>query len=386
MTSSALEGQISIRQRDREARDCSARPSASCLRQAKVARPAVVATEIQIPDPKPPPICSRHRDTLRSAGRNVHAPSSDLGELGAAAPSPAFSTRSRSPEAHPNPPDAVPGTLSACLAALSDARYRRRRKSRAGRRTSGGRSRRRAPVSSSPSPSNRASRHDSTRATAGLVVDVSDADVRGAPALTERIGVVGGVLAQAFKTVGAQDHAGARHPARGRQVLGRRSGRSSCIRVRPGTPGVEDLRERRRPSRAAAGATPRVNDVRFEHRGDAGRRHDRAVAPAEAHRVQGRRRASSGSCSTGPSPRRPRAQARRHRLRGARHQRVHLRGPRRHTVTLEAESGAHRRFADPAPWPLARVDVLQAGQPADVGDRSRLGRRRGAQGAHAPRR
>lgn len=129
-----------------------------------------------------------------------------------------------------------------------------------------------------------------------LVVDVSGADVTSAPAaLTDRVGVVGGVMTQAFWT-------GAGKVTRILVTLTEDSkyavevnGQKLVIRVRPGEPGLDDP-PRAEPETAAKPASEpevRLSDVRFEHRSD---RDDVLVALthsatfAEAKAENGRRR------------------------------------------------------------------------------------------------
>ena len=106
-----------------------------------------------------------------------------------------------------------------------------------------------------------------------LVIDVTDADVLGAaPALTERVGVVGGVLTQAF-------HTGAGSTTRilvtlmedAKYLVSVRD-HDLVIRVRPGVPGV-DATPAVKTLTAHESATPRLTGVDFEHHGD----HDEVV-------------------------------------------------------------------------------------------------------------
>jgi type IV pilus assembly protein PilQ len=103
-----------------------------------------------------------------------------------------------------------------------------------------------------------------------LVVDVSDADVLGAaPALTDRVGVVGGVLTQAF-------HTGPGNTTRILVTLMEDAKYSVAvndkelvIRLRPGSPGVDTVLESKTLApRASADRTPRVTGVEFEHHTD----------------------------------------------------------------------------------------------------------------------
>jgi type IV pilus assembly protein PilQ len=108
-----------------------------------------------------------------------------------------------------------------------------------------------------------------------LVVDVSDADVLGAaPALTDRVGVIGGVLTQGF-------HSGATNTTRILVTLVEDakygvsvSGKDLVISVRPGKPGIDAASEAKTlGARAAADQPPRLSGVEFEHHGD----HDEVV-------------------------------------------------------------------------------------------------------------
>jgi type IV pilus assembly protein PilQ len=105
-----------------------------------------------------------------------------------------------------------------------------------------------------------------------LVVDVSDADVTKAPpALTDRVGVVGGVLTQAFRTGGSEttrvlvtllEDARYSITTRDQQLV---------IRLRPGPPGIDELdaKPRATPEKAVPEEqSPRLVDVRFEHHAD----------------------------------------------------------------------------------------------------------------------
>jgi type IV pilus assembly protein PilQ len=108
-----------------------------------------------------------------------------------------------------------------------------------------------------------------------LLVDVADADVLGAtPALTDRVGVVGGVLTQGF-------HAGASNTTRILVTLVEDAkysvtidGKDLVIRLRPGKPGVDNVAEAKTlGAREAADQPPRLSGVEFEHHGD----HDEVV-------------------------------------------------------------------------------------------------------------
>jgi type IV pilus assembly protein PilQ len=103
-----------------------------------------------------------------------------------------------------------------------------------------------------------------------LVVDVSDADVAGAaPALTDRVGVIGGVLTQAFKTSGGKTTRVLVTLIEDAKYSVTVVDKQLRIRVRPGTPGVDDLRDDKpQVAKAVPEQAPRVIDVRFEHRGD----------------------------------------------------------------------------------------------------------------------
>ncbi|MGC4091900.1 MAG: type IV pilus secretin PilQ [Polyangiaceae bacterium] len=97
-----------------------------------------------------------------------------------------------------------------------------------------------------------------------LVVDVPNADLQGVPAaLTDRVGVVGGVLTQAFKSNGQST-------ARLLVTLLKKAryavsveGNTLLIRLAPGGSGVLDAPLKREPDKALSEA--RVSNVRFEH-------------------------------------------------------------------------------------------------------------------------
>lgn len=102
------------------------------------------------------------------------------------------------------------------------------------------------------------------RAGTRLIIDVENADFQGVPAaLTDKVGVVGGVLLQAFKS-------GKGSTARILFTLTQTAkyavsldGNTLVVRFAPGAPGVLD-----QPRPAAAKSAPaevRVRDVRFEH-------------------------------------------------------------------------------------------------------------------------
>ncbi|HVU05649.1 MAG TPA: type IV pilus secretin PilQ [Polyangiaceae bacterium] len=103
-----------------------------------------------------------------------------------------------------------------------------------------------------------------------LVVDVIDADVMGAKsALTDRVGVVGGVLTQAFSSNGAKTTRvlvtlleDARYSVSVRD-------KSLVVSLRPGEPGIDDLAApEKKVAKPADDGTPRVSDVKFEHHDD----------------------------------------------------------------------------------------------------------------------
>jgi type IV pilus assembly protein PilQ len=98
-----------------------------------------------------------------------------------------------------------------------------------------------------------------------LVVDVPNADLKGVPAaLTDRVGVVAGVLMQTFKS-------GSGSTARILVTLGKTAkyavsaeGSTLLLRFAPGASGVLDAAPAR-PAVAASSSEARVMDVRFEH-------------------------------------------------------------------------------------------------------------------------
>ena len=106
-----------------------------------------------------------------------------------------------------------------------------------------------------------------------LIVDVSDTDLAGAqPALTDHVGVVGGVLTQAFTTGTSKTTrilVTLLEDAKYSVVV---SDKKLVIRVRPGTPGVDDIPNPKTLPGGSTGATPktlpRLTDVRFEHHAD----------------------------------------------------------------------------------------------------------------------
>ena len=127
-----------------------------------------------------------------------------------------------------------------------------------------------------------------------LVVDVSGADVTTAPAaLTDRVGVVGGVMTQAFWT-------GAGKVTRILVTLTEDSkyavdvsGQKLVIRLRPGEPGLDDPpRPEVEPAKPPPETEVRLADVKFEHRTD---KDDvivaltRSASFSEAKTEQGRR-------------------------------------------------------------------------------------------------
>ncbi len=102
------------------------------------------------------------------------------------------------------------------------------------------------------------------RAGTRLIIDVENADLRGVPAaLTDKVGVVAGVLLQAFKS---DKGSTARilftlsNTAKYALTL---EGNTLVVRFAPGAPGVLD--QPRRPPAPATPSDVRVRDVRFEH-------------------------------------------------------------------------------------------------------------------------
>jgi type IV pilus assembly protein PilQ len=103
-----------------------------------------------------------------------------------------------------------------------------------------------------------------------LVVDVSGADVTTAPsALTERVGVVGGVMTQAFWTGGSKVTRILVTLVEDSKYAVDVRGDKLVIRVHPGEPGLDDP-----PKADAVAAKPavdaevRLSDVTFDHRSD----------------------------------------------------------------------------------------------------------------------
>ncbi len=106
-----------------------------------------------------------------------------------------------------------------------------------------------------------------------LVVDVTDADVLGAnPALTDRVGIVGGVLTQAFHTGPGSTTRILVTLMEDAKYLVSVNDKELVIRVRPGAPGVDTTPVVKTLS-ARADQTPRVSGIEFEHHGD----HDEVV-------------------------------------------------------------------------------------------------------------
>lgn len=103
-----------------------------------------------------------------------------------------------------------------------------------------------------------------------LVVDVSGADVTSAPpALTEKVGVVGGVMTQAFSTGGSKVTRILVTLLEDSKYAVEVNGTKLVIRVRPGEPGLDDsMRAEPEPERAAAEPEARLADVRFDHHSD----------------------------------------------------------------------------------------------------------------------
>jgi type IV pilus assembly protein PilQ len=101
-----------------------------------------------------------------------------------------------------------------------------------------------------------------------VVVDVSNSDVAGAaPALTDRVGVIGGVLTQAFKTPAGQTTRVLVTLVEDAKYSVSVKGNELTVRVRPGTPGVDDSRDVPVPVALAAEQSPELADVHFAHHG-----------------------------------------------------------------------------------------------------------------------
>jgi type IV pilus assembly protein PilQ len=111
-----------------------------------------------------------------------------------------------------------------------------------------------------------------------LVVDVNDADVLGAtPALTDRVGVVGGVLTQAFHTGSGSTTRVLVTLMEDTKYLVTVRDKELVIRVRPGAPGVDTTPAVKTLAVREAGA-PRLTGVDFEHHGD----HDEVIVSLSA--------------------------------------------------------------------------------------------------------
>jgi type IV pilus assembly protein PilQ len=106
-----------------------------------------------------------------------------------------------------------------------------------------------------------------------LIVDVSDTDVAGAqPALTDHVGVVGGVLTQAFTTGMLKTTRILVTLLEDAKYAVSVSDKKLIIRVRPGAPGVDDIPDPKAPAAGASAGPgtplPALTDVRFEHHED----------------------------------------------------------------------------------------------------------------------
>jgi type IV pilus assembly protein PilQ len=99
-----------------------------------------------------------------------------------------------------------------------------------------------------------------------LIVDVPDADLRGAPsAITKPTGVVGGVMAQAFETARGATTRVLVTLLRAAKYSVKVEGNSLVLTFKPGAPGVLDAAEAGTPTRGAEDRpAATVNDVRFE--------------------------------------------------------------------------------------------------------------------------
>ncbi len=97
-----------------------------------------------------------------------------------------------------------------------------------------------------------------------LVIDVSNADLKGIPgALTERVGVVGGVLSQAFKSADTSTVRFLITLTQTAKYGVSVEGTTLVVRLVPGATGTLDVAPKSEVPRAAA--EPRVANVRFEH-------------------------------------------------------------------------------------------------------------------------
>jgi type IV pilus assembly protein PilQ len=98
-----------------------------------------------------------------------------------------------------------------------------------------------------------------------LVVDVPNADLQGVPgALTDRVGVVGGVLTQAFKNNGQSTARILVTLLKTARYAVTVEGSTLLIRLAPGAPGVLD-QPKAEPAKSATLSEARVGNVRFEH-------------------------------------------------------------------------------------------------------------------------
>jgi type IV pilus assembly protein PilQ len=103
-----------------------------------------------------------------------------------------------------------------------------------------------------------------------LIVDVPEAGIRGAPgAITKRAGVVGGVMAQAFKTGGSSTTRILVTLLEEAKYGVRVEGKQLIVTLKPGRTGVLDGRQPRRLGAAQEQAAPdeiaRISDVHFDH-------------------------------------------------------------------------------------------------------------------------
>jgi type IV pilus assembly protein PilQ len=97
-----------------------------------------------------------------------------------------------------------------------------------------------------------------------LVVDVPNADLKALPAaLTERVGVVAGVMLQTFKTNGKTTARVLVTLAKSAKYAVNAEGNTLVLRFVPGATGVLD--QPRAKTLSAPTAEPRVRDIRFEH-------------------------------------------------------------------------------------------------------------------------
>jgi type IV pilus assembly protein PilQ len=114
------------------------------------------------------------------------------------------------------------------------------------------------------------------RAGSRLIVDVPGAELRGAPsAITERVGVVGGVMAQTFRSNGAPTTRILVTLLESAEYAVSVEGSELTIRLSSGKPGVLGTPRARdggaAEPRSRSSDPARIRDIRFEHAADEGR-------------------------------------------------------------------------------------------------------------------